>query len=185
MSERLRNFLPGMIDSLDVDEALKEIYRQRVERGRLTRQEDPRSHFAVFFMAYDPDMGLVYVGFHKKANQWIPNGGHIEGDELPHETVNREVHEEWGRRVNITAATSPFAISFTPIKNRWQSCKEHFDIWYILRTSSTKFDPDKVQMLREFYEANWKTLSEAQRIIVHVPTLGVLEKLARSTFKEP
>ena len=36
----------------------------------------------------------VLLHLHKKLNRWLPVGGHIDRDELPHEAARREVQEE-------------------------------------------------------------------------------------------
>jgi 8-oxo-dGTP pyrophosphatase MutT (NUDIX family) len=45
--------------------------------------------------------GKVLLIHHKKINQWIPAGGHIEGDETPDDTVIREFKEELNLDVEI------------------------------------------------------------------------------------
>lgn len=43
----------------------------------------------------------VLLHFHKKFNKWLPPGGHVEPNELPHEAALREAFEETGLRVQI------------------------------------------------------------------------------------
>ncbi len=38
---------------------------------------------------------------HRKLNSWLPPGGHVEENELPHEAALREVYEETGVRAEI------------------------------------------------------------------------------------
>lgn len=44
---------------------------------------------------------------HKRIGAWVPPGGHIEVDELPDETVVREIQEETGLTVEIISTPSP------------------------------------------------------------------------------
>ncbi len=43
--------------------------------------------------------------YHKKYNEWLPIGGHIELNEDPEQALYREIHEECGLRVKILAST--------------------------------------------------------------------------------
>ena len=45
--------------------------------------------------------GKVLLLMHKKGGMWLQPGGHIDGNELPHEAALREVEEETGFEVNL------------------------------------------------------------------------------------
>lgn len=45
--------------------------------------------------------GRALLHRHKKLNMWLPVGGHIDCDELPHEAALREVKEETGLTVTL------------------------------------------------------------------------------------
>ncbi len=51
----------------------------------------------------------ILLVFHKKYNEWLPIGGHIELDEDPEEALYREIQEECGLKVKILAHTPPIA----------------------------------------------------------------------------
>jgi 8-oxo-dGTP pyrophosphatase MutT (NUDIX family) len=56
-------------------------------------------HFtATTFVVHD---GKVLLHCHKKQRLWLPPGGHIERDELPHEAAVREIEEETGLRLRL------------------------------------------------------------------------------------
>jgi 8-oxo-dGTP pyrophosphatase MutT (NUDIX family) len=56
-------------------------------------------HFtATTFVVRD---GQVLLHCHPKQKLWLPPGGHIERDELPHDAAVREVEEETGLRVRL------------------------------------------------------------------------------------
>lgn len=42
--------------------------------------------------------------YHKKFGQWMAPGGHVEGNELPHQTALREVFEETGVHAAVLSA---------------------------------------------------------------------------------
>jgi 8-oxo-dGTP diphosphatase len=47
----------------------------------------------------------VLLIHHKRYNEWLPIGGHIELDEDPEEALYREIREESGLKVRILAET--------------------------------------------------------------------------------
>lgn len=56
-------------------------------------------HFtATTFVVYE-DKTLLHL--HRTLNMWLPPGGHIDRDELPHEAALREVKEETGLDVQL------------------------------------------------------------------------------------
>lgn len=48
--------------------------------------------------------GKVLLHLHPRQQLWLPPGGHIERDELPHVAALREVEEETGLRVELHSA---------------------------------------------------------------------------------
>ncbi len=52
----------------------------------------------------------VLLIHHKKIEKWVPPGGHIEENELPHETAIREVFEEVGLKITLLN-NSPISIN--------------------------------------------------------------------------
>ena len=56
-------------------------------------------HFtATTFVVHD---GRVLLHRHPKQGLWLPPGGHIERDELPHDAARREIEEETGLRLRL------------------------------------------------------------------------------------
>ncbi|MGR3952059.1 MAG: NUDIX domain-containing protein [Chlamydia sp.] len=51
----------------------------------------------------------VLLIHHKKMGKWVPPGGHIEENELPHEAAIREVFEEVGLKITL-GNNSPISI---------------------------------------------------------------------------
>jgi len=45
---------------------------------------------------YPVHAGKVLLHLHAKQQLWLPPGGHLERDELPHEAARREIDEETG-----------------------------------------------------------------------------------------
>jgi hypothetical protein len=77
MSER---FIERMdkITSEFPNSSLTSEFVARANEGQPTIDENPISHFCVYFAGFDPETKKVFIGHHKKADQWLFNGGHID-----------------------------------------------------------------------------------------------------------
>lgn len=51
--------------------------------------------------------GKVLLVHHKRYDEWLPIGGHVELNEDPAQALRREIREECGLRVRILAETPP------------------------------------------------------------------------------
>jgi len=54
---------------------------------------------------YVVEDGAVALHEHDKLDMWLPPGGHVDRDELPHEAALRETREELGMDVELVAET--------------------------------------------------------------------------------
>ncbi|MEF8814424.1 MAG: NUDIX hydrolase [Halovenus sp.] len=52
---------------------------------------------------YVVEAGAVALHEHDKLGMWLPPGGHVERDELPHGAARREVREELGLEIDLVA----------------------------------------------------------------------------------
>lgn len=142
-------------------------YQLRLKGHRLTRDENPTSHFCVYFAAFDPKRQEVFIGHHKKANLWLFTGGHIDQGENIEEAASREIWEEWGQRIASGDIPQPSLLTIT----RWMkstSCKTHFDIWHFFPVDKTEFVVDQSKILEEFHEIGWRKIKTvAQKIKDH------------------
>jgi len=62
--------------------------------------ETTRHFVATIYAVSD---GAVALHEHDKLEMWLPAGGHLDRDELPHEAALRETEEELGMRVDLVA----------------------------------------------------------------------------------
>ena len=62
--------------------------------------ETTRHFVATVYVVND---GATALHEHDKLGMWLPPGGHIDRDELPHEAARREVREELGLDVDLLA----------------------------------------------------------------------------------
>ncbi len=59
-----------------------------------------REFCATVYIIQDDKVLLIY---HRKHNKWLPPGGHMNADEIPHETAIREAKEETGIDIEIVS----------------------------------------------------------------------------------
>ena len=58
-------------------------------------------HFTTTAFVLHPNHDKILLHWHKKVNEWLPPGGHIENNEIPEEAVIREVYEESGLSIKL------------------------------------------------------------------------------------
>lgn len=106
----------------------------------------------------------VLLVHHKKYNEWLPIGGHIDLDEDPDQALDKEIREECGLRVRILN-TAP-AIAHRHVKplrtpsfmdvHRISDTHKHIALVYFAKASS-----DRARLhTREHRELGWFTARE-------------------------
>ena len=145
-------------------------FLKRLEEGVFTRDENPQTHFCAYFLPYNAKIKKVFIVHHKKSDLWLSPGGHIDKGEGLLETLNREIDEELGVKQFFQNTPSPFLLTITPIENKIQPCKIHFDIWYLINTDGANFKVDP----KEFHDTKWLTLDEAEKIVTDLPNRKAL-----------
>lgn len=157
------------------NEETKLKFLNRLDEGRLTRSENPTSHICVYFAAYDPRTHHAFVGLHKKSGLWLFNGGHMDPNEAPIDTVIREAQEEWGITLTPNDIPNPTLATLTEIEHpEKQVCEWHYDLWYFLPFDEREFHPDDILLKTEFSEYGWKTPEEVKNLFVDPASLEAL-----------
>ena len=67
--------------------------------------ETTRHFVATCYVVCD---GATLLHEHDELDMWLPPGGHVDRDELPHETALRETYEETGLRPELIAEAGPY-----------------------------------------------------------------------------
>ncbi len=180
MKKKIVEHLKKIAKSVKADKETRDKFVKRADEGRFTRDEDPQTHFCVYFAAFDPQAKRVFVGHHKKSGLWLFNGGHIDEGELPSEALEREIGEEWGNGIQIPNAYLPTLLTVTEINNPTkQTCKLHYDIWNFIPLDENTFFPDRALLEIEFHQTGWKTIQEAKELITDTNTLLALEEIEK------
>ncbi len=178
----MANNLKDLIENTPAEPAIRSAFLERIKDQTTSRDENIRSHFCVYFAAYDPEKRMVFIGRHIKSGLWLFNGGHLDKNETPPEALAREINEEWGSFIKIAEIGAPKLLTITTIDNPIQPCKTHFDLWYFLPFNSKEFHPDPALLATEFHETAWKTFDEARKLIKDRNTLqgiSTIEKINR------
>ena len=126
-----------------------------------TKSEGNANHVNVFFLPYDKAQGRIYLGHHKKADDWIPPGGHIEKGETPVEAAIREMQEELKTTISEDDLTL-WNLSYKYIGRPEMGCLGHYDLWYLVDSDSANdFDFDR----GEYYDAKWYKIEDGLEMI--------------------
>ncbi|HLD02587.1 MAG TPA: NUDIX domain-containing protein [Candidatus Nanoarchaeia archaeon] len=156
-------------------ENTRKLYLKRLKEGRLTRDENPGSHFCIYFLPYNPENKKVFIVHHKKSDLWLSPGGHIDKGEILLQTLNREISEELGVNGFFQEIPGPFLLSLTLILRDSRACKEHYDLWYIVKTDGKEFKVD----FTEFFDAKWMTIEEARKVVIEPANIIALEMIEK------
>lgn len=117
---------------------------------RVQKPDVPNKHLVAYFVIVDLLNQKILLVKHKKAGLWLPPGGHIEINEHPKVTVERECLEELNVLANFWLK-DPIFITSTPTVGLTAG---HIDVslWYVLNGHyREKYVFDK----EEFEEIRW------------------------------
>lgn len=169
--------------ALNVPDDVHIKFMQRLRERKFTRDENPISHFCVYFAAYDPEAKLVFIGLHKKSGFWLFNGGHIDKGEDSKTAVYREICEEWGLKPTAVRVFHPELITITDIDNpAKQTCRVHYDIWYFIEMNKDEAHFDQDCLDTEFSEHGWYGLGDAYELVENHATIEALEYIDEHLF---
>lgn len=115
----------------------------------------PKMHLVSYFAVVSMGRDQILLVDHKKAELWLPPGGHVEPGELPQDTVRREAKEELGMEAKFLIEQPIF---LTVAKTSGNTVP-HTDVslWYLLQGDPARtlnFDAE------EFHQIRWFGLEE-------------------------
>ncbi len=124
--------------------------------------ETTRHFVATVYVVTD---GATLLHEHDKLGLWLPPGGHVDRDELPHEAAKREVREETGLDVELLrehdGVTSPTVESLPePAHLLLEDIDvheegvghQHIDFVYYGRADSRDLDPEDDEQSADAWE---------------------------------
>jgi ADP-ribose pyrophosphatase YjhB (NUDIX family) len=110
-------------------------------------------HFVATCYVVEGDATLLHE--HEKLDMWLPPGGHVDRDELPHEAALRETYEETGLEPELLADSGPydtdqvaslprptaFLLEDIDTHENGRVAHQHVDFVYVGRVEGRTVDP--------------------------------------------
>jgi 8-oxo-dGTP diphosphatase len=156
MREYIHHIISAIIPYDDVEQKHINDTCRWIESGepifRVQKPDVPNKHLVSYFVLFDDVHQKILLVDHKKALLWLPSGGHVEIDEDPKTTVERECLEELGVQADFWV-TDPF---FITSKLTVGLTAGHTDVslWYVLKGDSHatyQFDEEEFNDIRWFH----------------------------------
>jgi 8-oxo-dGTP diphosphatase len=118
---------------------------------RIEKPATPDTHLVSYFVIFSSERDQVLLVDHKKAELWLPPGGHVDPGEHPKETVRREAMEELGIDAEFLF-DEPLLLTVT---NTVGKTAKHTDVslWYALKGNPSQildYDSDEFHQIRWF-----------------------------------
>lgn len=120
---------------------------------RIQKPNIPSKHLVSYCVVFDPYSRKILLTEHKKSNLWLPPGGHVEINEHPKITAQRECEEELRTKGIHFLFDFPIFLTVTPTVEA--TIESHIDVslWYVLRgldTNCYKFNEEEFHSIRWF-----------------------------------
>jgi len=129
---------------------------------RIEKPATPLKHLVSYSVLVDFKEKKILLLDHKKALKKLPSGGHIDVDEMPYETAQRELIEELGIEPK-SAFTNQEAPFFVTVMETVGLTPGHVDVslWYVFEgNSKLKVNDETEEFEREFDGFHWLGFNE-------------------------
>lgn len=179
-NDSLRTAIRAEVEAIAPIDALEKADRHEVLRWidsgaplfRTQAPATPPKHLIAYFVVtYRAEVLLVD---HKKAELWLPPGGHVDPGEHPRTTVQREIYEELGIHPSAPL-DAPYLVTLTETVGKTAG---HTDVslWYHVAVD----DPSAIRPdLEEFYGIRWFAPTDIPSERCDRGIFRFLKKLAR------
>ena len=114
---------------------------------RISKPDNPNKHLVSYFVMFDQANEKILLVDHKKAELWLPSGGHVEIDENPTHTVTRECMEELSVAAEFWSKKPVFITQTVTVRKT----AGHTDVslWYVIKENSNiEYDFDQEEFFR-------------------------------------
>lgn len=141
------------VDELEQQHILETIswIQSGVPLFRLEKPATPPKHLVSYFVLVDDKAQKILLVDHKKAQLWLPTGGHVEPGEHPADAASRECLEELGIVADFWQQDPLFLTSTVTVG----LTAGHTDVslWYVFKGDHQKiygFDAEEFHAIRWF-----------------------------------
>lgn len=127
---------------------------------RIKKPDIPPKHLVSYFVPFDMKKRSIMLIDHVTSGLWLPNGGHVDLDEHPKDTVMREAKEELDLEARFNEKFGPKPIFLTSTMTVEAHNHTDVSLWYIIEGYVNKnysYDP------REMRGYKWLTFDEILR----------------------
>ena len=124
---------------------------------RISKPDNPPKHLVSYFVLFDERTNEIMLIDHRKAEAWLPTGGHVDIDEDPRTTVLREAYEELQITGKFDTVFGKDAIFITVNKTKGEGSHTDVSLWYVISGSS---QVKLVYDTREMNSYKWLSLEE-------------------------
>lgn len=160
MYQLLADQIHQYVLAYNLDDSIRQSFLKRLRQGNLTKDENPESHFGLYFLPFNSNNKKVFLVDHKRSGLWLAPSGHIDQGETLLDTFHREIAEELGIKKQFDALPELFLLTIAEFDKAGQSCKKHYHLWFMFETDGNDFQIDP----EEFYHTGWFTISEALQL---------------------
>lgn len=164
--EEIANVIEAVVPFDEIEKGHKEDAISWINSGveifRIERPAMPPKHLISFNILYDLKRQKILLLEHRTSELLLPSGGHVDKDELPYDTVKREIKEELGIEAEFIQDDwkIPFFISQIETVGKTPGHID-VDLWYLLRGDSEKPLNDQAEEFkREFGGYKWYGFDE-------------------------
>jgi 8-oxo-dGTP pyrophosphatase MutT (NUDIX family) len=123
---------------------------------RIEKPAVPPMHLAVYFALLDDERQVMLID-HVKAGCWLLPGGHVDENEDPRRTVEREAFEELGLAVDFHPGLGDEPVFVSVTRTRGPHSHTDVTLWFALRGDrQAEIQPDP----QEFRAVRWFDLDD-------------------------
>ncbi len=102
-----------------------------VDIFRIKKPKTPNKHLVSYFVLIDINAKKVLLVDHKKSGLWLPSGGHIELNEHPKITAEREMKEELDIEADFMSDI-PLFLTVTQTVGKPEYIHTDVSLWYLM-----------------------------------------------------
>ena len=162
----------------EIEKQHKERVQEWIESGavlfRISKPANPPMHLVSYFIPFDEEKEKILLVHHKKADLWLPPGGHVDPGEHPKVTASREMEEELFQPA-VFHQDDPVFLTVTQTAN---DPNPHTDVslWYLVEGNSQQdysFDE------REFHTIKWFDINHLPQSQIEPHLHRFMQKIQR------